>query len=267
MVNHSPIGLAVTQPTPIPDDLIEVGRVLGAYGLKGALKIQPFSPDADSLLQAKKWWLASATSTKPVLYQVKTAKAHSSAVVATLSEVQDRDEAEALKSYRISVSRADFPQTQSDEYYWVDLIGCDVLTDSVVDSVADSIKAFAKDTVATSASATATISATATSTTIISGTAKDTTFVQAQDLPAKSSNETSTALIQTKIGVVDQVLDNVAHAVLSVRQQYTNEAGQWVDKVDAKGRPVTMLIPFVAAHVTEVDLKARRIQTNWPLDF
>ena len=37
--------------------------------------------------------------------------------------------------------------------------------------------------------------------------------------------------------------------------------------LDARQRPVDMLVPFVSAHVHRVDLAARRIDTDWPTTF
>jgi 16S rRNA processing protein RimM len=48
-------------------------------------------------------------------------------VVAWAQGVDDRNAAELLRGARIFVPRSDFPQTQADEYYWVDLIGLDVV--------------------------------------------------------------------------------------------------------------------------------------------
>jgi 16S rRNA processing protein RimM len=62
-----------------------------------------------------------------VLLKVKEAKEHSDSVVATAQEVPDRNTAELLKGARIFVSRASFPTPESDEYYWVDLMGLDVV--------------------------------------------------------------------------------------------------------------------------------------------
>lgn len=107
----------------IPDDLAQVGYVSGAYGLKGGIRITPFSADADALLSVKTWWLD-----KPVLrpVTVRTAKMHSGDVVATLVDLDDRDVAEALKGASVQVSRSEFPELPDDEYYWSDLIGLDV---------------------------------------------------------------------------------------------------------------------------------------------
>ena len=41
--------------------------------------------------------------------------------------IDDRTAAEALKGSRIFISRSSFPSVAKDEYYWVDLIGLDVI--------------------------------------------------------------------------------------------------------------------------------------------
>jgi 16S rRNA processing protein RimM len=70
------------------------------------------------------------------------------------------------------------------------------------------------------------------------------------------------------LGVVGEVVDNGAHAVLKVLRQ--RQPAQGLDPeplLDAKGRPIEILVPFVQAHIRAVDLGARRIDSDWPLDF
>jgi 16S rRNA processing protein RimM len=114
----------LTDSATIPADLVQVGYVAGAYGLRGGLRVTPFSTEADALLNVKTWWLD-----KPSLraVQVRSAKFHSGDVTATLVDLSDRDAAEALKGAKVQVSRADFPALPEDEYYWSDLIGLDVV--------------------------------------------------------------------------------------------------------------------------------------------
>jgi 16S rRNA processing protein RimM len=117
-------GNTTPAPSEAPTDLIQVGYVAGAYGLRGGLRVTPFSTDADALLNVKTWWID-----KPALraVQVRGAKYHSGDVTATLVGLGDRDEAEALKGAAVQVSRADFPQLPEDEFYWSDLIGLSVV--------------------------------------------------------------------------------------------------------------------------------------------
>lgn len=107
----------------LPDDLVLVGHVAGAYGITGWVRIRPYSPDADALLSARTWWLD-----KPELHDVDMmqAKAHGDDVVAQLMGVPDRNAAEALKGATVQVRRSDFPALSDDEFYWVDLIGLTV---------------------------------------------------------------------------------------------------------------------------------------------
>lgn len=104
----------------VPDDLVLVGYVTGAYGIKGWVRIRPYSADADAMLYAKTWWLD-----KPELRDVEAmqAKVHGEDVVAQLMGVADRNAAEALKGVTVQVRRSHFPPLSNDEFYWIDLIG------------------------------------------------------------------------------------------------------------------------------------------------
>lgn len=104
----------------VPDDLVQVGYVSGAYGVAGGVRVTPFSADADALLSVKTWWFD-----KPGLHDVdvRQAKLHGGDVVAQLVGVVGRDAAEALKGAAVQVPRSHFPALSTDEFYWSDLIG------------------------------------------------------------------------------------------------------------------------------------------------
>lgn len=118
----------------IPDDLVELGRVVSAYGVRGWVKIQPYAVDGDTLLTAKRWWLktpvspahgdAGVSSSSFTPFTVKQAKWHSGTVVALFKDFDDRNQAEPLKAHTVWVSRADFPAADEEEFYWVDLLDC-----------------------------------------------------------------------------------------------------------------------------------------------
>lgn len=122
-----------------PDDAVEVGRIVGAWGLKGGLKIKPFSADPQALFGTKRWFLQPASPASnhgpgpaakpakgpawPQLLRIVQAREQGAHIVATAQDLNDRDAAEALTGARIFVSRASFPTPEDDEFYWVDLIG------------------------------------------------------------------------------------------------------------------------------------------------
>jgi len=120
----------------LPDDSVEVGRVLDAWGVKGWLKILPHSTEPEALFAAKSWFLqAPDAKFRPgfdafkgtVSITVDEAKNHSDSVVAKVEGVDDRDDAESLRGCRIFLPRSAFPKASKDEYYWVDLIGLNVV--------------------------------------------------------------------------------------------------------------------------------------------
>lgn len=105
-----------------------VGRILDAWGIKGGLRVQAYSADADALFNAKHWYLKS-TGPKPgqVLLAVRSVREQGEGIVAMAEGVDDRNAAEALRGHEIHVARSEFPRTPDGEYYWVDLIGLDVV--------------------------------------------------------------------------------------------------------------------------------------------
>ncbi|MBK1781122.1 ribosome maturation factor RimM [Advenella sp. WQ 585] len=195
----------------IPDDLVELGRIVSAYGVRGMVKIQPHSAQESILLNVKEWWLArlsrAGVQQEPHrLAKVSRAREHTGSIVAFLEGCDDRDQAEALKGTSIFVSRAIFPTASDDEYYWVDLIGCSVYS-------------------------------------------------------------TASASGPVLLGLVQEVSDNGAHAVLHIARQELDEQGDVVFLKDDKGRVLEVLVPFVQAHVPFVDIRQKRIETDWPADF
>lgn len=116
----------------LPADAIEVGRIGDAWGIKGWFRIQPHSADPEALFSSKRWFIAPPekgakhfTGTRRL--SIKEAREHSGSVVATAHDIDDRDTAEALRGARVFVPRSSFPTAGEDEYYWVDLIGLDVV--------------------------------------------------------------------------------------------------------------------------------------------
>ncbi|MCQ9616734.1 ribosome maturation factor RimM [Paenalcaligenes niemegkensis] len=116
----------------VPNDLVELGRIVSAYGVRGWVKVQPHAAGGDTLRAVKQWWLKApepnskkvGVFSSAVPFAVDESRLHSGTVVALFDGFNDRDQAERLKAHTVWVSRASFPATDTEEYYWVDLIGC-----------------------------------------------------------------------------------------------------------------------------------------------
>jgi 16S rRNA processing protein RimM len=120
----------------LPVDAIVLGRFQEAWGLKGWLHILPHSADTEALFASTEWFLQPPEArfargfsafSGCVTVQIAEIKTHADGVVARIEGVDDRNAAEALKGVRIFVPRSAFPATPEGEYYWVDLIGLDVV--------------------------------------------------------------------------------------------------------------------------------------------
>ena len=123
-------------PSSLPDDALEVGRILDAWGVKGWVKILPHSTDPEALFSTKSWFLQVPDAkfrpgftafSGTVSLKVDESKIHSGTVVAKFIGLDERNAAEALRGARIFLSRSSFPAASTDEYYWVDLIGLNVV--------------------------------------------------------------------------------------------------------------------------------------------
>lgn len=102
-----------------------MGRIVAPYGIKGWIKIQPFTQQQHGLLDYPRWQVGRDGEWQ--LRTVEVAKVHGATVVAKLEGVADREQAEALQGMRIAVSRDDFPAPAANEFYWSDLVGLKVV--------------------------------------------------------------------------------------------------------------------------------------------
>jgi 16S rRNA processing protein RimM len=121
-----------------PEDAIEVGFILDAWGVKGWVKVQTFASDPQAIFTAKHWFLKApepggfkrpltATAPYPPVLHITQVKVHGDGLVALPQSSTDRNSSEALRGARIFVPRASFPKASTDEFYWVDLIGLNVV--------------------------------------------------------------------------------------------------------------------------------------------
>jgi len=126
------LRLAPDEAAEFPSDAVEVARVLDAWGLKGWIKLQPFAGDPQALFSSRRWHLlppahAIGPSSLPTPLHITQSKTHGDTVVASARELSDRDAAHALRGARVFIARSSFPTAAEDEFYWVDLIGAEVI--------------------------------------------------------------------------------------------------------------------------------------------
>ncbi len=102
-------------------DLVVMGYVSGAFGVRGWVRIQADTEYADGLFDYPTWWIGREGSWQE--YRVVEGKAQPKGVVAQLEGVDDRDVAGALRGCEVAIPRSALPETGDNEFYWADLIG------------------------------------------------------------------------------------------------------------------------------------------------
>ncbi len=119
---------SVAAPEFSPDkneDLVELGLVVGVFGLKGWVKVRSHTDPAAAILNYKPWLLASADGWQPRTRL--EGRDHGSKIEVRLDGCEGPEDAVALVGRAIAVPRDQLPQPQDGGHYWFDLVGMEVV--------------------------------------------------------------------------------------------------------------------------------------------
>ena len=105
--------------SPLMSDLVQVGRVAGAFGVRGEVRITSFTGEPLALLDYKTLVREDGS---PGL-TLTSGRAAKGGVVVRAKEVETRDQAEALRGLKLYIPRDRLPEPEEDEFYVTDLIG------------------------------------------------------------------------------------------------------------------------------------------------
>jgi len=97
-----------------------MGRVAGAYGVRGWIKVAPGGGVAQSLAGTNEWWIGDRA------YRIAEARVHGATVVARLEDIGSREQALRLKGARVGIERDALPEAGAGHYYLADLLGLEV---------------------------------------------------------------------------------------------------------------------------------------------
>ena len=105
---------------------LKLGRVIGAHGVRGWLKIQSHTEPPENLLRYRTWTLCDAAGAGRA-YGLAETEFDGRWLRVRLQGVEDRDAAERLRGMDIEVPRSELPPTGPREHYRDDLLGFRVL--------------------------------------------------------------------------------------------------------------------------------------------
>lgn len=103
---------------------VVLGRIAGAFGIKGWVKLQSWTEPPEKIVEFHPWLLEFAGEWREV--QVAEGRRQGKNLIARLQGITDRDQAAVLAGANIAVRREQLPAIRPGEYYWTDLVGVEV---------------------------------------------------------------------------------------------------------------------------------------------
>jgi 16S rRNA processing protein RimM len=108
------------------DDLILIGKITGTHGIKGQVRVIPYSGDAASILSMRTFFVQMHDGEyAPISFN--SAVEHKKKVIVSVAGIHDITTAQALVGCEVFVPRNQLPELPDGEYYWQDLLGLAVL--------------------------------------------------------------------------------------------------------------------------------------------
>ncbi len=109
--------------------MVIMGRVVGAHGIRGWIKVQPYTEYMDTLLDYNVWWLGPEQGPWREV-KVLQSELHTKGPAVLLDDCPDRNASERLKGQLIAVPRCSLPEEDDGEHYWSDLMGMSVVNEA-----------------------------------------------------------------------------------------------------------------------------------------
>lgn len=105
---------------------IAIGKIIGTHGLKGGARVYSWAESIDSFGVGMR--LIAATPTGDIELTVQGAAPYKKGLLLAFKEVGHISLLEPLVGSELFVDRADLPEPEDGSYYWVDIIGLQVVT-------------------------------------------------------------------------------------------------------------------------------------------
>ena len=108
-------------------EFLEIGQIVNTFGIKGMVKVKPFTDDITRFDDLKRVYVESNKTKKE--YEIEEVKYHKDMVLIKFRGIDKVEEAELLRNSYLKVNRNEEPSLEDGTYYIVDLLGLDVYSD------------------------------------------------------------------------------------------------------------------------------------------
>ena len=108
-------------------DYFELGQIVNTFGIKGMVKIKPFTENVEQFEELEKIYIKNKNGKKE--YQIEEVKYHKGMVLIKFKGIENPEDADLLRGSYVLIDRKDAKPLEEGTYYIVDLLGLEVYTD------------------------------------------------------------------------------------------------------------------------------------------
>ncbi len=105
-------------------ELIEIGQIVNTHGIRGEIKLNPWTDDINDILDLDVLYLKNGD-----VMHIEQSKIHKNCVIIRFSEIPDMNTAERLKGTVLFTEKTELPEGR---YYIADLLGMQVFENDVL---------------------------------------------------------------------------------------------------------------------------------------
>lgn len=109
------------------EEYLEIGQIVNTNGLKGVLKIKPFTDDITRFEDLETIYIQKANEL--IEFRIEQVRYSKNMVLLKLEGIDDINKAEKYRNFYLKINRKDAVELEENSYFIIDIIGCEVYTD------------------------------------------------------------------------------------------------------------------------------------------
>jgi len=109
------------------EEYFEIGQIVNTNGLKGILKIKPFTDNITEFETFEKIYIQKGKEL--IEFRIEQVRYNKNMVLLKLEGIDDINKAEEYRNLYLKVNRDALPDLPDNTYYIVDLLDCNVVTE------------------------------------------------------------------------------------------------------------------------------------------
>ena len=102
-----------------------MGKIVGSHGVKGWIKVHPFTEKIDTLSEYTNWFVSSDEKNWDS-YKIEKTIINDKTILAKFDEINDRNGSDVLNKSMVGILKSELPKLDANTFYWSDLIGLNV---------------------------------------------------------------------------------------------------------------------------------------------